>query len=87
LVESLGGAGALADYLGLDEETVTAALNAPDRAWKDRTAKKVEGMTEILRDMRARESRSLFSRYVRWQVARDWRNLARWSETERVGYG
>src|SRR6266700_2393964 len=78
LVESIGGAEPLAQYLDVSPELIETALGAPDGAWTDRVCRMVFENTSKLLGMPSQGG--FFWRLTRRRVVKDWVLLARWGE-------
>jgi hypothetical protein len=78
LVESIGGAEPLAQYLDVSPELIESALAAPRGAWTDRVCRMVCENTGKLLAMPSQGG--LFWRLTRRRVVKDWVLLARWGE-------
>jgi hypothetical protein len=78
LVESIGGAEPLAQYLDVSPELIETALAAPEGTWTDRVCRMVCENTGKLLGMPSQGG--LFWRLTRRRVVKDWALLARWGE-------
>ncbi len=78
LVESIGGAEPLAQYLEVSPELIETALAAPEGAWTDRVCRMVCENTGKLLGMPSQGG--FFWRLTRRRVVKDWVLLARWGE-------
>lgn len=79
LVHDAGGVEALAVYLNLEPQTLAAALSAPEGAWTDRVSRMVAENTRKL--IQIPSQGGFFWRLTRRRVVKDWRLMARWSDT------
>jgi hypothetical protein len=79
LVHEAGGIATLAGYLDLEPQMLEAALSAPEGAWTDRVSQMVAENTSKLIQMPSQGG--FFWRLTRRRVVKDWRLMARWSDS------